>query len=198
QPFNPTPPLLIPAVAAGPAVQVAKRFYEEYERVGDVHGAIVASLERVGPVMIAAGTVAALSFMSLVTFRTATIRTFGLFTGFGIVSALIIEMTIIPAVRAMLPAPRAKEKAREAGRHPVFDAFLGLAGRMTSPRSARSLLGAAGLLVLACVALASRIEINTSLKREFSPRDHVRVDDAGLNERFAGTNTLILLVDGAD
>lgn len=195
-PFNTTTPILILAVAAGHAVQVLKRFYEEYERVGDVHGAIVASLERVGPVMIAAGTVAALSFMSLVTFRTATIRTFGLFTGFGIVSALIIEMTIIPAVRAMLPAPRGKETEREASKHRVFDAFLRFAGRMTSPRGARALLVAAAVLVLGCVALASRIEINTSLKREFSPRDHVRVDDAGLNERFAGTNTLILLVDG--
>jgi hypothetical protein len=195
-PFNTTTPILILAVAAGHAVQVLKRFYEEYERVGDVHEAIVASLERVGPVMIAAGTVAALSFMSLVTFRTATIRTFGLFTGFGILSAMMIEMTIIPAVRAMLPAPRAREKAREKAGHPVFDAFLRLAGRMTSPRGARALLSVAVVLVLACVALASRIEVNTSLKREFSPRDHVRVDDAGLNERFAGTNTLILLVDG--
>ena len=76
-PFNTTTPILILAVAAGHAVQVLKRFYEEYERAGDVHDAIVASLARVGPVMFAAGIVAALSFCSLVTFQTATIRTFG-------------------------------------------------------------------------------------------------------------------------
>src|SRR6202008_3817354 len=81
-PFNTTTPILILAVAAGHAVQVLKRFYEEYERSGDVDEAIVSSWERVGPVMLAAGSVAALSFMSLVTFRTASIRTFGLFTGF--------------------------------------------------------------------------------------------------------------------
>src|SRR5206468_2622280 len=128
-PFNTTTPILILAVAAGHAVQVLKRFYEEFDRTHDVEAAIAESLARVGPVMIAAGTIAALSFCSLVTFRTATIRTFGLFTGFGIV-------------------------------------------------------------------FASRIQIDMSTKREFSAREPVRQDDAAINAHFAGTNTLIALVEG--
>src|SRR5262249_3667523 len=63
--FNTTTPILILAVAAGHAVQVLKRFYEEYERTPDVETAIVASLAHVGPVMLAAGSVAAVSFCSL-------------------------------------------------------------------------------------------------------------------------------------
>jgi predicted RND superfamily exporter protein len=54
-PFNTTTPILILAVAAGHAVQVLKRFYEEFDRSGDVQTAIEASLARVGPVMVAAG-----------------------------------------------------------------------------------------------------------------------------------------------
>src|SRR5262249_52314590 len=131
-PFNTTTPILILAVAAGHAVQILKRFYEEYDRTGDVDDAIAASLARVGPVMLAAGSIAALSFCSLATFRTATIRTFGLFTGFGILSALVIELTIIPAVRAMLPAPRRREREREAAAHPWLDAFLGASARLAA------------------------------------------------------------------
>jgi predicted RND superfamily exporter protein len=197
-PFNTTTPILILAVAAGHAVQVLKRFYEEYDRTPDVNEAIVASLERVGPVMLAAGTVAALSFCSLVTFRTASIRTFGLFTGFGILSAMAIEMTIIPAVRACLPAPRGREREREASAHPVFDAFLRRATRVATARGARGAFVTAALVVVACGVAARRLEVNTSLKREFSPRDQVRVEDASLNDRFAGTSTLILLVDRPD
>src|SRR5882724_1274352 len=133
-PFNTTTPILILAVAAGHAVQVLKRFYEEFDRTHDVEAAIAESLARVGPVMIAAGTIAALSFCSLVTFRTATIRTFGLFTGFGILSALVIELTIIPAVRAMLPTPRRREREREAAAHPWLDAFLRASARAASGR----------------------------------------------------------------
>jgi uncharacterized protein len=196
-PFNTTTPILILAVAAGHAVQVLKRFYEEYERIGDVHEAVIASLVRVAPVMLAAGIVAALSFCSLVTFQTATIRTFGLFTGFGIVSALIIEMTVIPAVRASLAAPHGREVEREAEAHPILDAFLGWSARLAHG-GGRGVLIATLAIVAACVVLAGRITVDMSMKREFSPTDRVRVDDAAINARFAGTNTLVLLVEGTE
>src|SRR5206468_9022791 len=153
-PFNTTTPILILAVAAGHAVQILKRFYEEYDRRGDVDRAIADSLARVGPVMLAAGTIAALSFCSLATFRTATIRTFGLFTGFGIISALVIELTVIPAVRALLPAPRRREREREAAAHPWLDGFLAASARAANGRGRHAVLGGAVVLVGACAVLA--------------------------------------------
>jgi hypothetical protein len=195
-PFNTTTPILILAVAAGHAVQILKRFYEEYERHGAVEAAVVASLVRVAPVMIAAGTIAALSFCSLATFRTASIRTFGLFTGFGILSALAIELTIIPAVRALLPAPRLRERQREAAAHPWLDAFLRASTRLATGAGRGRLAVAVLLLVAACAALATRIRVDTSHKREFADHEPIRLDDDAINARFAGTNTLILLVEG--
>jgi predicted RND superfamily exporter protein len=63
--------------------------------------------------MLAAGIVAALSFCSLATFDLASIRTFGLLTAFGIVSALVIELFGIPAIRAMLPhRPRVSVRSK--------------------------------------------------------------------------------------
>jgi predicted RND superfamily exporter protein len=197
-PFNTTTPILILAVAAGHAVQILKRFYEEYDRSGDVDTAIADSLGRVGPVMLAAGTIAALSFCSLATFRTATIRTFGLFTGFGIISAMVIELTIIPAVRALLPAPRLREREREAAAHPWLDGFLRASARIAASPARRWVFLGTALLVAACVAFASRIQIDMSHKREFKAGEQVRVDDAAINAKLAGTNTLIVLVEGKE
>src|SRR2546426_10734843 len=188
-PFNTTTPILILAVAAGHAVQILKRFYEEYDRLGDVESAITQSLVRVGPVMVAAGTIAALSFCSLATFRTATIRTFGLFTGFGILSALVIELTIIPAVRAMLPTPRRREREREAAAHPWLDAFLRASARATSGRGRWRVFAGAAVLIAACAVFASRIQIDMSTKREFSAREPVRRGDARLQPPLAGADT---------
>ncbi len=196
-PFNMTTPVLILAVAAGHAVQILKRFYEEYHRCGDTDAAIVQSLSRVGPVMISAGLVAALSFSSLITFQTATIRTFGLFTAFGIGAALLIEMTIIPAVRAVLPAPGDREQSREAQVHGWIDAMLARPARWAArPSSSLRVLAAGGVLLLVCAALTLRVDVDLSLKRQFWPTDGVRQDDAIINEKFAGTNTLILTVEG--
>jgi predicted RND superfamily exporter protein len=179
-------------------VQILKRFYEEYDRVHDVETAVVESLAHVGPVMLAAGTIAALSFCSLATFQMATIRTFGLFTGFGIVSALLIELTIIPAVRAALPPPRRREREREAAAHPWLDGFLAASARLATGTRRRRLFVAATVAVASSVVFANRVEIDNSPKREFGPGEPVRVDDAAINARFAGTNTLFLLVEGRD
>jgi predicted RND superfamily exporter protein len=104
-------------------------------------------------------------------------------------------MTIIPAVRSMLPAPQRHELEREAAAHPILDALLAAISRVSSHRG----VGIAALMVaIACGVLASRIQVNTSLKREFSTRDRVRVDDAAINEHFAGTNTLMLLIEAAE
>ena len=79
--FNAVTPILILAVTAGHAVQLLKRYYEENDRLSLIgHSprnanrlAVVASLEKVGPVMIAAGSVAVASFFSLMSSPVATI-----------------------------------------------------------------------------------------------------------------------------
>ncbi len=195
-PFNTTTPILILAVAAGHAVQILKRYYEELARLGDSEAAVVESTVRVGRVMIAAGTIAALSFLSLLSFDIETIRTFGVFTALGIVSTLAIELTIIPALRAALPTPRARETERERETHPWLDRWLdGVATLVCGPGAGWVVAGTIATLAL-CAVLGSRVEVDTSFKREFSAGSPVRVQDDLLNRHFAGTSTLVFLVDG--
>ncbi|MGH7893926.1 MAG: efflux RND transporter permease subunit, partial [Candidatus Binatia bacterium] len=196
-PSNIATPVLILAVAAGHAVQVLKRFYEEYDRTHDLDEAIVEAMRRVGPVMLAAGLVAALSFCSLATFALASIRTFGLLTAFGIASALVIELFGIPALRAVLPAPASREREREAAAHPWMDAFLAFCGRVAIGAGARRVLVVTLVVVAACVALASRLRIDMSYRRALGTTDPVYLGDARVNAALAGTNTLTLLVEGS-
>ena len=194
-PFNVMTPILILAVAAGHAVQLLKRFYEE--RPGEIGSreAVIRSVGRVGPVMLVAGLIAALSFLSLLTFHTASIRNFGLLTALGIVSALVIEMTFIPAVRALLPPPSARERARERSRH-VFDSLTEAITPFLERGGWKTVLGVAALAALAAAAAATRVEIDSSFRRQFFSGAEVRRDDAALNAAFAGTSTLVLLVEG--
>jgi predicted RND superfamily exporter protein len=101
-PFNASTPILILAIAAGHSIQILKRYYEEYAVCGDNKIAVIESTSRIGVVMITAGVIAAVSFLSLITFDTMSIRNFGIFTSLGILNALIIEMTFIPPLRAIL------------------------------------------------------------------------------------------------
>jgi predicted RND superfamily exporter protein len=192
-PFNTTTPILILAVSAGHAVQILKRYYEEYDRFRDTEKAVRIALLRVGPVMVTAGAIAALSFFSLTVFGTATVRNFGLLTGFGIVSALIIELTLIPAVRLTLPAPRPSEILREARAGSSLEAALrGL--ESTVSQRPRTIVMVALLISALGLLAATRLHVDTTLKRQFGRTHAIRIADDAINAALAGTNTLIFLI----
>lgn len=193
-PFNVTTPILILAVAAGHAVQMLKRFYEELADGTEQRAAVERAVTRVGPVMVTAATIAALSFLSLLTFRTTAIRNFGLFTALGILSALVIEMTLIPAVRSLLPVPTLRERTRE-GTHRVFDPVIELLCASLRGRRRAWLLAVAALLTIAAAAAGSRIVVDSSFRAQFFPGSEVRRDDRVLNHAFGGTSTLVLLIE---
>jgi predicted RND superfamily exporter protein len=81
--FNATTPILILAIAAGHAVQMLKRYYEEYERLRletdltpkDANElAVINSVSKVGKYMIAASVIAAMGFLSLTIFEIKTVK----------------------------------------------------------------------------------------------------------------------------
>jgi uncharacterized protein len=202
--FNATTPILILAVAAGHAVQILKRYYEEYERLCKAHPtdplyslndrAIVESLTKVAPVMLTAGLVAALGFFSLMTFEITNIRTFGLFTGLGILSALLIELTFIPALRSYLraPTPRLVDGASQTR---FWDRLASRLTQLVIQRHRAIIVGFAVLGVLATVAM-SNINRENSTKSYFGEGLQLRQEDRVLNDKLAGTNTLYVVFKG--
>jgi predicted RND superfamily exporter protein len=204
--FNGTTPILILAVAAGHAVQILKRYYEEYHRLRAAgalvpaaanRAAVVESIARIGPVMLTAGVVAALGFLSLTVFEITTIRTFGVFTGLGILSALALEMTFIPALRSMLPAPGEREGQREQERRLWDRITTALADWVIGPRRRRIYAAAAGLVAL-CGIGVGRVVTDNSIRSYFFASLGFQADDRALNARLGGTNTLYLLIEGIE
>lgn len=193
-PFTTTTPILILAVGAGHAVQILKRFYEEYARLGDSRAAVIESIARIGPVMVAAGTIAAIALLSLTSSDLATLRTFGLFGALGIVSTLVIELTLIPAVRAALPPPDTRELTSES-EHGILDHGLARLCNGILGGAPRTILLGSGVVLVVCIGLASRLGVDTSFKRHFSPGSSVYDEDDRLNTSFAGTSTLVFLIE---
>jgi uncharacterized protein len=203
--FNATTPILILAVAAGHAVQILKRYYEEYDRTTLANPddaptvanekAITESLTKVAPVMLTAGFVAALGFFSLTTFNVDTIRTFGIFTGIGILSALLIELTFIPALRSYLPAP---PKARQVSAKESRRLWDRLSDAVTTMVLARRKTIVMVFLLIGATSSIGLLFINqeNSTKSYFGENLPVRQQDRFLNHKMAGTNTLYVVFQG--
>lgn len=187
-------PLIVLAVAAGHAVQILKRYYEDYATLGDAHLAVVRAVSSVGPVMLTAGLVASAGFLSLITFGVTSVRMFGLLMALGILSALTIEMTFTPACRALLPPPTERESIRERQGGVIRSTFKSIAAIPVRHRSALFLVTAATLGFLALGLLFLRVD--NSFRAWFPADSPLRRADTALNQHLAGTTTLTILVEG--
>lgn len=204
--FNASTPILILAVASGHAVQLLKRFYEEYYQLRKTtdlqakdanHQAVIDSLIHVGPVMITAGLIAALGFFSLIIFEISTVKTFGIFTGVGILSALILEMTFTPAVRSLLTPPKDIELSAEHKANIAERITSAISDWVTGPNRKKVYVCVIAFIVLAVVGM-DRVVVDNSTKSFFSRDLSFQQDDRILNEHLGGTNTLYFLVEGKD
>lgn len=206
--LNTTTPILIMAVATGHAVQILKRYYEEFDDITgqglhlDRHNrpdmrqanqmAVTRSLAKVGQVMLTAGSIAAIAFFSMLVSDVAMVRHFGFFAGVGVLSAMVIEFTFIPSLRAILPA-----KARKPRQQDAVDRMLARIGLMlTRPGATRAVLAGSSVLLLAMAFGASRVTVDNSVKQYSAPDSQVRQDSAILNDRFGGTDSIFFLVEG--
>jgi predicted RND superfamily exporter protein len=204
-PLNTTTPILILAVAAGHAIQILKRYYEEYSRLLAAgigphpanRDAVIESIVRVGPVMIVAGLIAAITFLSLAGTGIPMVQHFGVFAGFGVLATMLLEMTVIPAVRSLLRPPRRREAAREQ-RAGVLDRLLiAIADQLVGGRAPRIIAG--GLAMLAVVGFGVVfLEVDNNFKLYHHPDSEVRVHDRVLNNAFGGTNSIQFLVETTD
>jgi predicted RND superfamily exporter protein len=201
-PLNTTTPILVMAVAAGHAIQILKRYYEEYSRLQTAgmsareanRQAVVESMVRVGPVMIVAGSIAVITFFSLVSTGIPMVQHFGVFAGCGVLATMLIEMTVIPAVRSILPAPKKKQADRER-QVGVLDRFLvAVANNLVSGRAPWIVGG--GLTILALVgAGVFMLRIDNNFKLYHKPQSELRIHDRVLNNTFGGTNSLQFLIE---
>jgi uncharacterized protein len=200
-PLNVTTPILVLAIAAGHAIQILKRYYEEYGRRRaadeDAHeanrAAVIESMVRVGPVMVTAGLIAAITFFSLASTGIPMVQHFGVFAGCGVVATMVLEMTIIPALRATLRPPKQRETAREreAG---IVDRFLvAVADHLVGGYAGRIIAGGLALLAFVGVGLVF-LHVDNNFKLYQKPTSVLRVDDRILNQALGGTNSIQFLI----
>ena len=178
--FNATTPILILAVAAGHAVQILKRYYEEYDRLRSKarltpqeanEEAIVCALDKVGRYMVMASLIAALGFLSLTIFEIRTVKTFGIFTGLGILSALVVELSFIPALRSWLSPPHPRVAA---ARNSIWQRLTSSLAQRLRGRTPYFIWGA--VVVVALLGLP-RVVIENSNSSNFASWTELRRDD---------------------
>jgi hypothetical protein len=220
--MNTNTPILIMAVATGHAIQILKRYYEEFQQISrrpadaalarelawvgkslENYGvkdlsriAVIKSLGWIGPIMVTAGLIAIITFYSLVGGEVSVVKHFGVFAGSGVAAVLLLEIALIPALRAVLPAPKLAEQKANERPGPLDRLLSGLADALIAGK-AKSILAGGLILVALALAGAARLNVDNSLSHDHLESSEVRRHDAQLNHYFGGTNSMMFLVKGA-
>ncbi len=209
--LNTTTPILIMAVATGHSVQILKRYYEEYGRLVNAGGvitgaiagtidrraanrqAVTESLQRIGAVMLTAGLISTIAFLSLLVSDVAMIRHFAVFAGAGVLSSLIIELTFTPALRAVLPPPKRAANIAET----FVDRALKRIGDWFTRPGASTTIIVASIAIVGITALGTlKLRVDNSVRQYNSEEGQARHEDAILNDKFGGTSSIFFLIDG--
>ncbi|MBI5116855.1 RND family transporter [Candidatus Poribacteria bacterium] len=203
-------PVFLIAVGLAYGIHIINRYNEEAASAphGTPRQIVLAVMHEIwAPVTMAALTTAA-GFLSLATSDMMPIRYFGIFTGIGVFSALVFSLTFIPAWLMILPikCPKAGlEKnvvdtggeSRENGSHKsgLLTRSLRATGRVIGKHPA-PVLAITAIVALVGFAGLLRVYVDGSLLSNFRPGCEVLTADTMLNEKFGGTNTLNIIVDG--
>ncbi len=205
-------PVVLIAVGSAYGIHVINHYYDDLKATTgalsrDSHKDLVlASLRKVaGPVFLAGLTTIA-GFASNLTSPITPLKTFSIFSSFGVSVALLLSLTLIPALLIVKPrgrnayrvgkkAPAAKDGS-EGGEN-AYSSFVG--SLFNSIMARRALLVA---ITAAIVAVSTwgftKLNIESSLIMYFPADSQLRADVDYIDRRFAGSNSMSLLVSGPE
>lgn len=160
-----------------------------------VREAMRSSLRELHRPIVLTSLTTALAFLSFLPASMAPLRHFGMFTCLGILLAMVLSFTLIPALAVLMPEswfePR-RLRRRAAG--PAPPAFL---ERFVARASGRAALLALGLVLLGLPGLA-RLTVQDSWVDNFDPRSEVVSAERDFNAGFWGSYAFDVVLEAAE
>ncbi|MFW6224001.1 MAG: efflux RND transporter permease subunit, partial [Spirochaetota bacterium] len=197
-------PVLLIAVGSAYVIHIFNHYYDSVRAEGALtperHRDIVfETLRKIGtPVILSALTTAA-GFASIATSTIVPMRHFGIINAVGVVSALIVTLTFVPALLLVRrTALRGQSLARGAGEDVHADGFSRALLRFYGYFSGRSLrIIFLGLVIVGGSMFGlTRIVVDNSMIEYFQRDSDIRVADRFIRGNFSGTKTFSIVVSG--
>jgi len=185
-------PIIMVAIGSAYGIHIVNRYYEAAESGMRGKEAVVSTMQDMNaPVTMTALTTAA-GFVSLATSFVIPIRQFGIATAFGVLSAMILSLTFIPAVLTLQQIPKHIQKRK--GSRVSLSFFLGKSGRYVADHPRLVTLVACCVLAFFLVG-ALRISTEADFTRYLGEDNPAVVGMRVVEEEFGGSSRLSVVVD---
>ena len=196
-------PVVLMAIGVADGIHILSRYYEELLEHPDISSSeavVVTMSEMWKPVILTSLTTAA-GFLSFLTAAIVPIRLFGIFTGVGILAAMLFSLTFLPAMLSLLSPTVSRGLRKQMSQSGDLVAtgwaahFLSQLGRGVA-RHPLAVWVPTALVVVICLIGAQRIVVDTTMVGMFHPSHVLRIGDSVLRDKFQGTVPIYVAIEG--
>ncbi|MCP4974998.1 MAG: MMPL family transporter, partial [Maribacter sp.] len=185
-------PVVLIAIGTADAIHILTHYYGELRHGADKETALINTMNKMAKPVVFTSLTTMVGFSSLAISEIGDIRNFGLFTAFGIFSAMIFSLTIMPAALTLLKSP-IKEKniiAKYSNQQNAFNGF-----GIVLQRS--KWIGLSIIIVLFCAAGygTSRVNIEYAPTGLFKKYSDIRQAHDFINKYFAGVTWINVVLE---
>ncbi len=188
-------PIILLAVGSAYGIHFLNRYNEDAKQSDDRRKVLRLSIEGVGVAIIMAGMTTFLGFLSLSSSKLLMIRHFSLFSAFGICVALLLTLTLSPALLCFWKLPKKEhlqKKEKEGGKTGKFDAALMNWAKMvrSAPKTALTVFI---LLSIGAGILMKDLQFEGGVIEDFKEDNPLRISDEFINKNLTGTGEISFL-----
>ncbi|MGB4269127.1 MAG: efflux RND transporter permease subunit [Spirochaetota bacterium] len=193
-------PPLMTAVGSSYSIHILNQYYNEQHlinRVGKFKG-IKSSLVHISLTVLLAGLTTFIGFFSLITNQVSSIREMGVFSAIGVLFAVFIAFTLIPATLVLLPQ-KEKKLTSKSKIHSLFQSF-NFVDRIVHKLSYLAVSKSGVVIFLLFIAMglaiagASKVKVESSVHAYFKEGDYVLTSSKIIGKKFGGASGLNILI----
>jgi len=191
------PPLMI-VVGSSYAIHILNQYYTDFDMItqkGKIEG-LYESMGHIGHTVFLAGLTTLVSFLTLAGHQLSVMREWGIFSATGVLFAIFISVSVIPASLALMPHRKGyfMLKKERAKRKPFVDKIISWTTKGAVDHPKKVLAVVAVLLCLSLVEI-SKIKIETELLQNFKETDPIRTSEKIIGEKFGGRWGFSILIN---
>ncbi|MBM7623570.1 efflux RND transporter permease subunit [Sporohalobacter salinus] len=184
-------PVLLVSVGSAYAIHFLARFYEDQLDGASKFEAITRSILKVGIAIIMAGITTIAGFSSLGLSELTIIKDFGLFTAFGVLVALLMSITFLPAVLKLMKKPKHFQAAEK---RPMLDGIFTVLFKIVKNYNGIVIVIAIVVSLLS-LWVAPKIQPETNYITFFQQGSEIRQANKLVNSKFGGSDSLEIIID---
>ena len=195
-----TTSIVLLAIGSAYGIHLLNRYLDDARKLDDRRKILRRSIQGVGAAIVMAGLTTFGGFISLASSSMAMIQHYAIFTSFGIIVALVLTLTLSPAILCYWRKPRQKRNAAD----PNEDAHSGFLERMlvalskVVKKSPKKVLAVFAVISVVNAFMAKDLQFEGSMVENFRQDHPVRMSTHFIDRYLTGTGQIALLFSFRD